>query len=234
MKKTGIIFSCLLSSIVAWANTPVVSTNQEQLTKLSHSVETMQNWIELFKYHETWAIIILTLIITAIGIFAGVLINQAIKKAKDNIFQKLAKQTNTSKEAFLKAIEMKTIEIELMSNYSIYIVSDDHFQHNHADKLYNLLVGYSFEQVKRLTYKDAKEKKFCEKSVIVFCDDSFNKESCKSIVDKSQEIAVFGFGKRETLNIPDMDCINYANSFSSVYNNLMSLLHYKRYLLSKQ
>jgi hypothetical protein len=206
-------------------------------TGLSTNGEILQAKVDLLEKHEGWIISILGLSFTITAIMFGLIQWYFSKKAEDNVFTNLAEIANNDKDAFREAVKMRSIELELMSKYPIYIVYDPMLKREMSDRLYKLLTSYHFNNIiKPITYNTALLEKFCKKTVIVFCEDSFNKTECEKLLKQNPKVGVLGFGQynKENFSLPKHDCLNYANSFSSVYNNLMSLLHYKRYLLSER
>jgi hypothetical protein len=202
--------------------------------KLPDDNDILNARLELLEKHETWTIGFMGIAIAIATVLIGLFQLYFTKKAEDNVFSGLAEIANEDKEAFKEAVRMKSVELELMSDYPIYIIYDPMKQKKKSEELYKLLSAYHFNDInKPLSYEGAFLEKFCQKSILMFCDDSFDKDKCIKILNRNPKVGVFGFGKKEEyFKLPEHDCLNYANSSSSVYNNLMSLLHYKRYLNS--
>lgn len=243
MKQIFIFLVCMLLQIGAWAAISVPQTNvvnqqvqSEQISNFQPSLHDniLSSRIELLEKHEAWILTMFGFALTIVGVILGLLQWFFSLRAKEAVFKELAAIANQDKEAFKNSLKIKAIELDLINNYPIHIISDFQKENSKSKKLKELLIAYHFKQVKILTYEEAFDHKFCNKSVMVFCDDSFNEALCKSIIEKSSNTAVFGFGEREKLIIEKPDGLNYANSFASIYNNLMSLLHYKRYLNKNQ
>lgn len=224
----------LLAILAAFGvNTTIFQGTETAPIAGNSNLEVIKAKIELLEKHESWTIALLAISFTIIAILFGLLQYFFAKTAEENVYKNLAKLANEDKDAFKKAIEVRAIEIELMREYPIYIIYNRTMTDMDKSKsLYMLLSSYRFENIKRITYQEAFQKQFCDKSILVFCEDSFNREGFDLIINRNPDVAVFGLGKG--FSIEGVECINYANSFSSVFNNLMSLLHYKRYLINIQ
>lgn len=239
--KTGLlIVVIILQAIILLAilaafgvNTTIFQSTETAPIADSNNLEIIKAKIELLEKHESWTIALLAISFTIIASLFGLLQYFFAKKAEENVYKNLAKIANEDKEAFKKAIEVRAIEIELMREYPIYIICNNDKDMDKSKSLYMLLSSYKFENIKRKTYQEALNKRFCDKSILVICEDSFNKTIFNLILGKHPDIAVLGLGKRFSIK-KEVKCINYANSFSSVFNNLMSLLHYKRYLINSK
>jgi hypothetical protein len=232
-------------------------------SELASSVTISSARIDLLEKHEVWTLGMLTLFFAFISILFFLLQWIFSKKAEENIFKKLSRIANVDKVAFKEAVRMKGIELELLSKYPIYIISDERHQNSNSSKLYNILREFHFEIVERISYKEAEDKSiFCEKSVIIFSDPNIkvkgseetnekkNTESKKEedmtrkkdrlltekLLMNNPNLGVMGFMVKydedfEFNNLfVEKGCISFAQFPSQVYNNLMSLLHYKRYL----
>lgn len=212
--------------------------------------------VELLQKHESWTIEILGIAFALTAVLIGLiqwylsqksenLINKKISGAEDKIYEELTQIWNMDKVAFKKSIDMKAVELSLMADYPIYIISDERGEKSNSTKLYNMLIEFHFEKVERITYKEAKKiGDFCEKSVVVFCDPNTKNNDkrgedrilVEKLLAKNSHLGVFGFvihyddSFKKIFN--DNGCISFAQFPSQVYNNLMSLLHYKRYLNS--
>lgn len=200
--------------------------------RLTTNNEILNAKIELLEKHETWTIGVMGISIVIATILMGLLQFYFTKKAEDNVFRGLAKIANEDKEAFKEAVRMKSVELELMSDYPISIIFDPIKSKEMANDIFRLLNAYHFNDVnKPISYEAAFLKSYSQKSILVFCEDSYSSDGCQKLLDQNPDSGVLGFGQRnKAFTLPKHNCLNYANSLSSVYNNLMSLLHYKRYL----
>lgn len=238
MKKQFLILIIMLFGIIclikADSTTVGASSQKVEATGGNAEIEALKLKVELLEKHESWVLTLFGFGLTGTAILLGLLQFYFSKKAEDNVLTNLSKIANEDKEAFKEAVRMKSIEIELMS-YPIYIVYDTAKEKTMAEDLYKLLSAYRMANVKKpVSYEGALSEKFDEKTVLIFCEDSYNPAGCSLLIDRNPAIGVLGFGQfnKEKFSLPPHRCLNYANSLSSVYGNLMSLLHYKRYLLS--
>ena len=201
--------------------------------RLTTNNEILNAKIELLEKHETWTIGVMGIAIAIATILMGLLQFYFTKKAEDNVFRGLAKIANKDKKAFIEAVKMKSVELELMCDYPISIIFDPMQSKEMANDLFRLLNAYHFSFVnKPISYDAAFSESFSQKSILVFCEDSYSSDGCQKLLNRNPNVGVLGFGQhnKEKFSLPKHKCLNYANSLSSVYNNLMSLLHYKRYL----
>lgn len=224
---------------LAKTDTETLTASKERIENKVVSVdnEILELKVDMLEKHEAWVIAFLGI---AIGIASFIFVLLQIyftKKAEDNVFANLSKIANEDKEAFKEAVRMKSIEIELMS-YPIYIIYDTDKKKTMSEDLFKLLCAYRFGNVKKpISYEGAFSERLDQKTIFIFCEDSYNSDECKKLMDMNPAIGVLGLGKynKENFSLSEGHrCLNYANSFSSVYANLMSLLYYKRYLLSKR
>ena len=236
------VYSIIVDSSVISVN-PIIPQNG--------NVEILNAKITLLEKHECWTISILGISFAITAILFGLIqwylsqkaetkINDKLSNATTKIFKDLTARWNMDKNAFIKAIDIKVVELELMSEYPIFIISDDRTEKGNSAKLYNLLQDFHFERIKRISYNEAyNKKKFCDKSVIVFCDkadDSKSKDEdlIKKLLPENPKLGVFGFeniyGEEFKSQFRHYGCISFAQFPSQIYNNIMSLLHYKRYL----
>lgn len=205
------------------------STICREGVKLTTDNDTLNAKIELLEMHQTWTIGFMGIAIAIATILLSLLQFYFTKKAEDNVFGGLAEIASKDKEAFMEAVRMKSVELELMSDYPINIIYDPVKGKEMAFELYRLLNGYRFNSVsKPISFEAALSESFCPKSIMVFCSDSFLEDESQKLLAKNPDVGVLGYGERKW----DLKhkCLNFANSPSSAYNNLMSLLHYKRYL----
>lgn len=209
------------------------------------TLKMMESKIALLEQHENWIISFLGIAIAIVAIFLGLLQFYFAKKAEDNVFSGLARIANIDKVAFREAVKMKSIELELMSDYPIYIISDMWETNSKSTKLINMLRGFHFEDVTRITYVDAQKQNFCDSSVLILCDSSKDENKTDKIrkedkdllatkIEETPKLGVLGYMiayKNGTNDLfKDKGCLSFAQFPSQLYNNLMSLLHYKRYL----
>ena len=209
---------------------PVRLVQNEISTAASETV-ILHAKVDLLEKHESWILTILGATLTVVTIVLGLIQWYFGLRAKEAVFKEMADFAKQDKEAFINSIKIKAIELELTTKYPIVIVSDLQDKTSKAKKLRKLLLAYHFKDVDLIEYKEADKHTFTSKSVVVFCDDSFDEQKSLEIIKNKKDIAVFGLG-RGFDKLSGHHCINFANSFASVYNNLMSLLHYKRYLKS--
>jgi len=201
-------------------------------------IEVLQKRIDLLEHHESFLVTVFGIIIGAIGIGFGVLQWIFAKVAEEKVYRGLAKLAGQSKSAFKKTLKVKAVEMELTSKYPIYIITNQYRKNENASKILKLLRCYEFEQVNRISYKQASEMKFCDRSVVVLCDDPVDETRDKALVKhllkNTPNLGVFGYAIHYNSDFKsvfnDKGCLNFAQFPSQVYNNLMSLLHYKRYL----
>lgn len=160
-------------------------------------------------------------------------------KIEGSVYKKLAKKVNGDKEALIKALEHRSTEIEIMS-YSITVLAESFDKDSEGFKLVKLLRDYHFDNVGKSEYSTFIDKmdsySYKNPNVIVLTniknkkDKKGSDDDIQKIVDKSPELGIIGFWKNKEGEIKlEGDTTLYANSYSKLYENLMSLLHYMRY-----
>lgn len=242
MKRILIVVFCLFIHFGSWAisDTTIVSqlNTINEKSDLVSGNQILKARIDLLENHETWTLAMLGIGLAITALLLVLIQWYLSKKAEDYVFSNLAKIVNKDKKAFKKAIEIKAIEIELMSKYPIYIISDEQVKNCNSSRLLSMLKEFHFEIVERISYKVALETSFSDKCVIVFCDEPVNEKRDIDMVKKFLKVipklGVFGYAihyKDDFKNLfKEKGCVSFAQFPSQVYNNLMSLLHYKRYL----
>ncbi len=242
MKKVFTLLCLLFLHLGIWANgdTTTVAPQNELLekTELSANESVLKARVELLEKHESWTLTMLGIGLAVTAIILGLIQWLLSVRAQDAVYRELALIANQDKDAFKKSLKVKAVEMELTTKYPIYIITDQYRKNDNASIIQKLLRSYDFEQVKKISYNQANEMKFCERSVVVFCDDPVNetrdKTLVKQLLENTPKLGVFGYAihyKEDFKNIfKDKGCISFALFPSQVYNNLLSLLHYKRYL----
>lgn len=169
-------------------------------------------------------------------------IQNELGKSEEKIHTELSKIAEANKVYLKSMIDQRAIEVELMSQYPIRIYAEDTGK---ASELRQLLSGYQFKTVSVNSVRDFSVDTLSENDVVVFYDHTEQKDIkpeestwLESLLQKEnfknlpQETAILYYNEhslRHSLS-KQFRCVASANSFSSVYNNLMSMLHYKRYL----
>jgi len=245
MKHLFFIFFFLLLSFSGWAKEINLRTSVQPQTEVNSKVETdyqnanqpiiIEKRIECLERNDGFIFSALGIFFTAISIIIVLIQWYSSMKAEDKVYKRLAKLANQDKEAFIAAIKQKSIEVELMS-YPLIIVADEKCPE--VCSLKKLLSKYEFNNVNVKEYgeviSDCNKNKITNMHVLIFHKNQINIDRINEILDFQINFGILGFGSREELKNKDFsknhNCVNYANSFASVYNNLMSLLHYKRYL----
>ncbi|MDP4281611.1 MAG: hypothetical protein Q8867_05615 [Bacteroidota bacterium] len=258
MKKTVMLLICLaiqLSSLASIDTVKMVSmkegTEKNVLTS-SEVDQTLKTKVDLLEKHEGWVLSMLGIGLAFTAIILGLIQWYLSKKAEDNVFRKLGKIADGDKEAFREAVKMKSIELDLMSNYPIFIVSDEQDKNCNSKKLLGMLKEFHFDRVDKLSYAEAgRMTGINNHSVIIFCDPENNQPDditedanrkkdrilMEKLLQKHKNLGVLVYKVRynnpEFHNLfKESECLGFAHFPSQVYTNLMSLLHYKRYLLS--
>ncbi len=242
MKKVFTLLCLIFLQLGIWANgdTTRVAPQKELLekTELSAAESVLKARVDLLEKHENWTLTMLGIGLAFTAIILGLIQWYLSVRAQDAVYRELALIANQDKDAFKKSLKVKAVEMELTMKYPIYIITDQYKKNDNASKIQKLLRSYEFEQVKKISYNQANEMKFCERSVVIFCDDPVDEDRDKTLVKKllenTPQLGVFGYAihYRDDFRsiFKDKGCVSFAQFPSQVYNNLMSLLHYKRYL----
>ena len=211
--------------------------NAELNSQQSDDASILEKRVETLERNDTFFYSALAVFFAVVSIIFILLQWYFSVKAENNVYKRLAKLANQDKEAFRASLKQKSIEVELLT-YPLIIVSDK--KTKDIRELQNLLHKYDFENVVIEQYSEVQKKcidsKLTESHILIFCKGHVNRDNADKIVSTQKKLhfGIFGYGKSEDLKDLDIpkDCfpVNYANSYASIYNNLLSLLHYKRYL----
>jgi tetrahydromethanopterin S-methyltransferase subunit G len=200
--------------------------------KIDRKIELLMNeynnYISRVDMERNIFYVVIGLLFAILSIFLTLRQNYMIKKQAEKINLKMAKMANIDDpKAFREAIKAKSVEIELMKDYPITIVYDIQKSSNCIKEMEKLLTAYGFKNVEPISFNEV-NKILNEKHILIFLKDSYDESLAKQIKCSKKNLTLgFRFNKENQANIK-ID--NHANSFSTLYNNLMSLLHYKRYI----
>jgi hypothetical protein len=174
---------------------------------------------------------------------------------RDKFEVEFEKQANAAKKALNEAIKEKGIEIDLKQKYRLNILYNGTTNEN-LSKMYDMLNCFGFSCT---PYDQIVPSMLNEYDIILFYDDTNISE--KKYDGEGKEISLRTskwlseqLTHKEILELKDtcgflfinknslqhnfkekgIDCFSASNSFATIYENLMSLLHYKRYLNSHQ
>lgn len=159
---------------------------------------------------------------------------RAIAEEKaQKVIEEMAKQAEIEPEIFKEAIRAKAVEIELRKRYPIVIVYDDE---NVGNTVKKLLRDFSYKsvntiEINQFTPSDAYKESviFIVNSLGIDWNHSDNAPHPK-LSGLAPETAIFYFCLDKRHEIKDFKCVGSANSYATIYSNLISTLHYKRYL----
>ncbi len=181
-------------------------------------------------------------------------IEKKTTELKDKLQVEFEKQAETAKQALNEAIKMSGIEIDLKKCYRLNILYNGSTKEN-LERLCNMLQGFGFSCITHNQIEPSLLNKF---DIILFYDDTnisltkiddqgkavatnrskwLSEQLSKDEILKLRDLCGFFFinktGLLHNFKEKDIDCFSSANSFATMYENLMSLLHYKRYLNNK-
>lgn len=167
-------------------------------------------------------------------------LEQKFSTVEEKVYQRLSRIANLDKEHFIKALEQKAVEAEIINTFTIYIT---HNQNLHeAKEMYSILdkFGFNAELIDIINLPA-----LSNNGVVIFFDHTksesgrpeetkwFDDTTVLPVINRLHKLDCLLYynegNLRHNLN-SRFKCIGQANSFATVYNNLMSLLHYKRYL----
>jgi hypothetical protein len=215
-----------------------------QINEKNYSVELKAKIDEIHRQYGIFEFISIVLGLISLGaigtmlwqVFVG--FRKRIEKKENELtdefvskFQILEKE---SKEALESAIKIHGVELELMSRYPIVVVSNE--VSNEPDKIQLLLKTYHFKQVFIKTYEAIKEGikngTINQSTVLIISKLEADREKIREIQANNVDFGIMGFWKHEDKIDCSFtkECQGFTNSYGRIYENLMSLLHYKRYL----
>jgi PleD family two-component response regulator len=163
-------------------------------------------------------------------------VTDKLLKEWNSSLEKLADELHTEPDALKDAIVEKITENEL-KNYGLIILYKND-EKEKAKEMEKLLCSSGFRKVKRIQYKEFIESDLSESDVIILfsnlTDDTF-----KEKIEKSG-CAILGCGKQDEIEIKNIEtyaknknCVTCCNSFATLYQNLISLLYYRKETLSQ-
>ncbi|GEM_PF-4640693 len=156
-------------------------------------------------------------------------------KIEGSIYKKLAKTVNGDKEALKKALRHRSIEIEI-TRYPITVVAESFDRNSEGYKLYKLLNDYHFEDVRQSDFdtvlKNISDYNYKEPNALIFSGEDIDEDIANKIISEKPEVGVIGFWKHKENESVKLngETLTHSNSYGKLYENLMSLLHYMRYL----
>ncbi len=178
-------------------------------------------------------------------------IDKKIIELKNQYEIEFNKQAEAAKKALNEAIKMSRIEIDLKKDYRLNILYNG-TQKDNLEKLCGMLQSFRFNCI---SHNQIESSLLNEYDILLFYDDTTdflmktNEKGETVTTNKSRWLTeqltkadfvelkdTCGFffinktGLLHNFKEKDIDCFSSANSFATMYENLMSLLHYKRYL----
>ncbi len=260
MKKTVTLYIFLLLAISLFAQTKLVkyqalpeSNSNPELTVTSleqqrEIIQTAQKEREDLLRFVEWILGVVGVLFTAGGIILAVYNVKSIKGIKEQtekqaedikrkIYNKLAAQLDVGKEALQESIRVKAVEIELMQ-YPITIVYTDKREKRLAEEMEKILINYHFDNIETISQTGLEDKRILDNDVIIVFSNPEGRldEKLKGKMDKN--IALYGHGDEKGVSRGNLakytKCYNCGNSYATLFQNLISLLHYKHYLNKTQ
>jgi len=260
MKKVVVLYVYLLFSIHLFAqpdpanyqsfpqnniNTALVEKSLEQQREI---IQTAQKERENLLTFVEWILGVVGVLFTAGGIILAIYNVRSIKGIKEQtekqaeeikrkVYSKLAAQLDVGKEALQESIRIKAIEIELME-YPLTILHTNDKERKLAEEMEKVLGNYHFDNIEIVSLSDIKNKEIQDKEVIILFSDPKDELVEKLGDKKCQNVALYGHGDEKGVSRNNLakytKCYNCGNSYATLFQNLMSLLHYKRYLNKTQ
>ena len=173
-------------------------------------------------------------------------INEKITEFQKKFTQEIENIDHKNKLALHETIRLSSIEIELKGRYHLKILYNGTTDKN-GEELKEILKSFHF---KCNLIKENEVSTLQKTDIIIFFDDTTDQINSTlktskwlnellirpEITNSKQQCGFFFINKKGLLhNFKDneIECYSSANSFATLYENLMSLLHYKRYLDKK-
>ena len=244
MKKIMVIVMLLLFHYSGYSQTrhqdtlkqavPVMmqKTQENGGSKLASSeIEILNKRIEVLERNETFIYSALAIFFTLLAILLGFFQWFSSVSAEERVFSKLAKIANQDKKAFKSSLKQKSVEFDLMNSYAIRIMVGK--ENDDSKELENILTAYHFGNVEVQLFSDfdsSAKTSDMEKTVFIYMEGNTNNVHLYGFIEKNRYSGHLYMGKGGFTFPENVKCFGYSSSFSKLYENLMSLLHYKRYL----
>ncbi|GHT86638.1 hypothetical protein FACS18947_6620 [Bacteroidia bacterium] len=225
-----------------FAQTQGFTADSEERKNHQDYVESLYKWVAIFFG-------IICTLFGSIFTFLGIKtkkdvekeMNDKLSRELNTTFNRLAAELKTNPDALKAAISEKSIEIELKNDYPITILhTAEKDELNNAKNMKNVLTAFGFKIVQNTLRNNASGNKFSENDIIVLFSNIKQEEQELLGEIKKSNCAILGFGtfndvKEDALTLKHLkeyvankECVTFCNSFATLYQNLISLLHYKR------
>jgi hypothetical protein len=212
---------------------------KENKSKIQRDTETI---IEDYKTYisriDTERHIIFAILALLIAI-AGLISRGYILRASKIAVKALAKELNTNEATLKEALEDKAYELRLKQDFNLYIITSETHNKQKLDTIFKMFVSFGFQKPMYYSGRNS----LTQNDVVMFLDYTKEKEKNErvslwlkdqtEIIDKYKSACAMFYVNMNKLQHNfenDVDAYGSANSNSTIYNNLMSLLHYKKFL----
>jgi hypothetical protein len=210
-------------------NAEIINDLKEERKNHQDFVERIYKWVFVL-------VAFIGIILTVIGWRSIKDVEKDMKKKWNSLLEKLADELYTEPDALKDAIEAKIAENEL-KNYGLIILYKND-EKKKAGEMVNLLKSSGFKKVKRIQYNESVDIDFSGSDVIVLFSNITDDNTLGQKI-KDSGCAILGCGKQGEIGIKDIEkyakntnCVTCCNSLATLYQNLISLLYYRKETLS--
>lgn len=150
------------------------------------------------------------------------------KKAElNNDYQKKINQIKQSnKDALNSLVNKSSIELDLVSYPIVILVNEED---DDTKNLERILIAFHFKYVQVQTFARFTPPKD-NRTVLIYLENNFSQTELPGFVSNHHDFGHLYVGKEKFAFPEEAKCTGFTSSLSKLYENLMSLLHYKRFL----
>ncbi len=239
MRKIITIAIILLLSLGGWAQ----EKQQTSTDALCNELKTeYQNYINRVDVERNMFFVFVSVLLAAIGIGAPIYINNLSKTQGKKILDKISAQIASDPNALIEALREKSIELALKREFNLILIYHGNDENN-KNHLLDMLHEFGFKNCIEKKDDEINDLRLSKNHILLLFDDKDEKieMSSKWLIQTINEkiwsfkeicgyLYINNYGSKHNFDKNQINCFGASNSGSTIYNNLMSLLHYKRYL----
>ncbi len=229
----------------------------DYITTASKDIENkFNNHISRVDHERDTLFTFITILIAIAGILTPLFSYILSKVLAKQIYKNISNEISVEPDALIKTLNHKSIEISLKKEYKFLLIYNGDYE-EHADAMLELLKTFGFKKSSLLSKEEINEthekenRKFNKNDIFILFDDTktqykeddekptkfskWLKEDISEYIWSLHKTCGYFFINDENLlhNFKEkkISCFGACNSGSTLYNNLISLLHYKRHLV---
>lgn len=240
MKQFMILAIILMLSSAGWAQ-------ENEQTKINESFRNelkseYLNYINRVDFERNMFFVLTSILLAIGGIVTPIMVHSLSKEQAKKILDKISAQIASDPNALIAALREKSIELDLKRDFNLILIYHGQKENNRSH-LMDVLSEFGFKNCFEKNENEIKDLKLDQNHVLLLFDDTDEKDgpsskwlnqSIQKDIWNHKSKCGYLFINNHRLNhnfeTNEVKCFGACNSGSTIYNNLMSLLHYKRYL----